>query len=131
MLLRRCGQNAPGLRLCEFETAAVDDRVVEALDLEEIGMHAVFEEYDCRLNRLAQLPSPSRTASPLLGVAAARDRYGAGRTGALHRHEHRILENRACLPAARSADRRPSRQLPLPRDAEHLLARRLHRPPSA
>ena len=42
-------------------------------------MHAGLEEYDCRLNRLAQLGLEQDGFAA--AVAAARDRYGAGRTG--------------------------------------------------
>ena len=78
-LLEALRAKRSGLAPCEFETAAVDTWVGEVPGLEEIGMHAGLEEYDCRLNRLAQLGLEQDGFAA--AVAAARDRYGAGRIG--------------------------------------------------
>jgi 3-oxoacyl-[acyl-carrier-protein] synthase-1 len=78
-LLEALRAKRSGLAPCEFETAAVDTWVGEVPGLEEIGMPAGLEEYDCRLNRLAQLGLEQDGFAA--AVAAARNRYGAGRIG--------------------------------------------------
>lgn len=78
-LLEALRAKRSGLAPCEFETAAVDTWVGEVPGLDDIRMHASLEEYDCRLNRLAQLGLEQDGFAA--AVAAARDRYGAARIG--------------------------------------------------
>jgi 3-oxoacyl-[acyl-carrier-protein] synthase-1 len=68
-----------GLAPCAFETAAMDTWVGEVPGLDETRMRGAFEEYDCRLNRLAQLGLEQDGFAT--AVAAARSRYGAARIG--------------------------------------------------
>lgn len=68
-----------GLAPCEFETAAVDTWVGQVPGLDEVRIRRGLEDYDCRLNRLAQLALEQDGFSA--AVAQARARYGAARVG--------------------------------------------------
>jgi 3-oxoacyl-[acyl-carrier-protein] synthase I len=68
-----------GLAPCDFETVALDTWIGRVPGLEDFRVRNDLAAYDCRNNRLAQ------TGLEIDGfagaVAAARDRYGAGRVG--------------------------------------------------
>jgi 3-oxoacyl-[acyl-carrier-protein] synthase-1 len=68
-----------GLVPCDFETSALDTWIGRVPGLEEQPMRRGLEAYDCRTNRIAQraLEQDGFAAA----VAAARERYGAGRVG--------------------------------------------------
>ena len=68
-----------GLTPCAFETVALDTYVGQVAGLDEFRVRSDLDAYDCRNNRLAQLclEQDGYTAA----VAAARERYGAGRIG--------------------------------------------------
>jgi 3-oxoacyl-[acyl-carrier-protein] synthase I len=68
-----------GLTPCDFETVALDAYIGRATGLEELRVRSDLVAYDCRNNRLAQLCL--ETDGFAGAVAAARERYGAGRIG--------------------------------------------------
>jgi 3-oxoacyl-[acyl-carrier-protein] synthase I len=68
-----------GLAPCDFETATVDTWTGQILELEERPVRRGLEVYDCRTNRIAQLALEQDGFAA--AVAAARERYGAGRVG--------------------------------------------------
>ena len=68
-----------GLRPCDFETARIDTYVGTVLALDDLRVRPDLLDYDCRNNRLAQLCLEQDGFAG--GVAAARDRHGAGRIG--------------------------------------------------
>jgi 3-oxoacyl-[acyl-carrier-protein] synthase I len=68
-----------GLTPCDFETVALDAYIGRAAGLEELRVRSDLVAYDCRNNRLAQLCL--ETDGFAGAVAAACERYGAGRIG--------------------------------------------------
>ena len=68
-----------GLAPCDFETVRLDTWIGRVPGLEAITMRAGLEAYDCRNNRLAQLALELEGYAD--AVAAAKERYGAGRIG--------------------------------------------------
>jgi 3-oxoacyl-[acyl-carrier-protein] synthase-1 len=68
-----------GLAPCEFETARVDTWVGQVRGLEDVRIRRGFEDFDCRIHRLAQLTLEQDGFSE--AVAQARSRYGAARIG--------------------------------------------------
>lgn len=68
-----------GLTHCDFETVALDTYIGRVTGLEELRIRSDLVEHDCRNNRLAQLCL--ETDGFAGAVAAARERYGAGRIG--------------------------------------------------
>ncbi|HEU4353507.1 MAG TPA: beta-ketoacyl-[acyl-carrier-protein] synthase family protein [Burkholderiales bacterium] len=78
-LLEALRAKRSGLAPCEFETAAVDTWVGQVSGLEDMRIKRGLEDYDCRVNRLAQLALEQDGFSA--AVAQARSRYGAARIG--------------------------------------------------
>ena len=78
-LLEALRAKRSGLVPCEFETAAIDTWVGEVPHLDERAVPSELQEYDCRLNRLAQLGLEQDGFAAAVG--AARARYGAARIG--------------------------------------------------
>ena len=68
-----------GLAPCDFETAALDTWVGQVAGLDEFRVRSDLGAYDCRNNRLAQRGLDVDGYSAV--VAAAREKYGAGRIG--------------------------------------------------
>jgi 3-oxoacyl-[acyl-carrier-protein] synthase-1 len=66
-----------GLRPCRLPFADLDTHVGEVAGLDEVSLPPHLAHYDCRNNRLAYLGL--QHDGFLEAVAAARDRYGAGR----------------------------------------------------
>src|SRR3989344_2933596 len=66
-----------GLRPCHLPFADLDTHVGEVAGLDDVSMPSHLAHYDCRNNRLAYLGL--QHDGFLQAVAAARDRYGAGR----------------------------------------------------
>jgi 3-oxoacyl-[acyl-carrier-protein] synthase-1 len=78
-LLEALRKKRSGLAPCEFETAAVDTWVGQVPGLDELRIKPGLEQYDCRINRLAQLALEQDGFST--AVAQACSRYGAARIG--------------------------------------------------
>lgn len=68
-----------GLAACEFETARIGTWVGQVPGLEDERIRRGFEDYDCRIHRLAQLALEQDGFSA--AVAQARSRYGTERIG--------------------------------------------------
>src|SRR2546422_6568404 len=68
-----------GLTPCDFETARIDTYVGTVPALDDLRVRPDLLDYDCRNNRLAQFCLEQDGFAGQ--VAAARDRYGAGRIG--------------------------------------------------
>jgi 3-oxoacyl-[acyl-carrier-protein] synthase-1 len=68
-----------GLTRCDFETVALDTWIGRVAGLENEPVRSDLGAYDCRNNRLAQLCLELDGFSG--SIAAARERYGAGRIG--------------------------------------------------
>jgi len=78
-MLRALREKRSGLAPCGFETARVDTYVGPVPDLDDFRVRPDLQDYDCRNNRLAQLCLEQDGFAR--EIAAARDRYGAGRIG--------------------------------------------------
>jgi 3-oxoacyl-[acyl-carrier-protein] synthase-1 len=68
-----------GLAPCDFETVALDTWIGRVPALDEMRLRPDLRAYDCRNNRLAQ--AGLELDGFAQGVAAACERYGAGRIG--------------------------------------------------
>ena len=77
--LRALREKRSGLAPCGFETAHVDTYVGTVPELDDFRVRPDLQDYDCRNNRLAQLCLEQDGFAQ--EIAAARDRYGAGRIG--------------------------------------------------
>lgn len=77
--LRALHGKRSGLAPCGFETARIDTYVGRVPELDEFRVRPDLRDYDCRNNRLAQLCLEQDGFAR--EIAAARDRYGAGRIG--------------------------------------------------
>jgi 3-oxoacyl-[acyl-carrier-protein] synthase-1 len=77
--LRALREKRSGLAPCGFETARIDTYVGRVPELDEFRVRPDLRDYDCRNNRLAQLCLEQDGFAR--EIAAARDRYGAGRIG--------------------------------------------------
>ena len=77
--LRALREKRSGLAPCGFETARIDTYVGRVSELDEFRVRPDLRDYDCRNNRLAQLCLEQDGFAR--EIAAARDRYGAGRIG--------------------------------------------------
>ena len=77
--LRALREKRSGLAPCGFETARIDTYVGRVPELDEFRVRSDLRDYDCRNNRLAQLCLEQDGFAR--EIAAARDRYGAGRIG--------------------------------------------------
>jgi 3-oxoacyl-[acyl-carrier-protein] synthase-1 len=78
-MLRALRGKRSGLAPCHFDTARIDTYVGSVPGLDDFRVRPDLGDYDCRNNRLAQLCLEQDGFA--LGIAAARDRYGAGRIG--------------------------------------------------
>jgi len=78
-MLQALREKRSGLAPCEFDTARLDTYVGAVSGLDDFRVRADLHDYDCRNNRLAQLCLEQDGFAR--GIAAARDRYGAGRIG--------------------------------------------------
>ena len=78
-MLRALREKRSGLAPCGFETARIDTYVGPVPELDEFRVRPDLQDYDCRNNRLAQLCLEQDGFAK--EIAAARDRYGAGRIG--------------------------------------------------
>jgi len=78
-MLRALREKRSGLAPCGFETARIDTYVGPVPDLDDFRVRPDLQDYDCRNNRLAQLCLEQDGFAR--EIAAARDRYGAGRIG--------------------------------------------------
>jgi len=78
-MLRALREKRSGLAPCGFETARIDTYVGPVPDLDDFRVRLDLQDYDCRNNRLAQLCLEQDGFAR--EIAAARDRYGAGRIG--------------------------------------------------
>src|SRR5437879_3086527 len=76
---RALREKRSGLTPCDFETARIDTYVGTVLAWDDLRVRPDLLDYDCRNNRLAQLCLEQDGFAGQ--VAAARDRYGAGRIG--------------------------------------------------
>jgi 3-oxoacyl-[acyl-carrier-protein] synthase-1 len=77
--LRALREKRSGLARCGFETARIDTYVGPVPDLDDFRVRPDLQDYDCRNNRLAQLCLEQDGFAR--EIAAARDKYGAGRIG--------------------------------------------------
>src|SRR5206468_5918689 len=77
--LRALRDKRSGLAPCGFETARIDTYVGPVPELDDFRVRPDLQDYDCRNNRLAQLCLEQDGFAK--EIAAARDRYGAGRIG--------------------------------------------------
>ena len=68
-----------GLAACDFETVTLDTWIGQVAGLDEFRVRADLDAYDCRNNRLAQRGLELDGYAD--AVAAAREKYGAGRIG--------------------------------------------------
>ena len=68
-----------GLAACNFETAVLDTWIGQVAGLDEFCVRSDLGAHDCRNNRLAQLGLEADGYAA--AVAAAREKYGAGRIG--------------------------------------------------
>ena len=78
-MLRALREKRSGLAPCGFETARIDTYVGPVPELDDFHVRSDLQDYDCRNNRLAQLCLEQDGFAK--EIAAARDRYGAGRIG--------------------------------------------------
>ena len=78
-MLRALREKRSGLAPCGFETARIDTYVGPVPELDDFRVRPDLQDYDCRNNRLAQLCLEQDGFAR--EIAAARDRYGAGRIG--------------------------------------------------
>jgi len=78
-MLRALREKRSGLAPCGFETARIDTYVGMVPALDYVRVRSDLQDYDCRNNRLAQLCLEQDGFAR--EIAAARDRYGAGRIG--------------------------------------------------
>lgn len=78
-VLRALREKRSGLAPCDFETARLETYVGTVAGLDDFRVRADFGVFDCRNNRLAQLCLQQDGFDK--AVAAARDKYGAGRIG--------------------------------------------------
>jgi 3-oxoacyl-[acyl-carrier-protein] synthase-1 len=78
-VLRALREKRSGLAPCDFETARLETYVGTVPGLDDFRVRADFGAFDCRNNRLAQLCLQQDGFDK--AVAAARDKYGAGRIG--------------------------------------------------
>jgi 3-oxoacyl-[acyl-carrier-protein] synthase-1 len=78
-MLRALREKRSGLAPCDFETARIDTYVGTVPELDDFRVRPDLQDYDCRNNRLAQLCLEQDGFAK--EIAAARDRYGAGRIG--------------------------------------------------
>jgi 3-oxoacyl-[acyl-carrier-protein] synthase-1 len=78
-MLRALRGKRSGLAPCHFDTARIDTYVGSVPGLDDFRVRPDLGDYDCRNNRLAQLCLEQDGFA--LEIAAARDRYGAGRIG--------------------------------------------------
>jgi len=78
-MLRALREKRSGLAPCGFETARIDTYVGMVPALDDLRVRPDLQDYDCRNNRLAQLCLEQDGFAR--EIAAARDRYGAGRIG--------------------------------------------------
>ncbi len=78
-MLQALREKRSGLAPCEFDTARLDTYVGAVSGLDDFRVRADLHDYDCRNNRLAQLCLEQDGFAR--EIAAARDRYGAGRIG--------------------------------------------------
>ena len=78
-MLRALREKRSGLAPCGFETARIDTYVGPVPELDDFRVRSDLQDYDCRNNRLAQLCLEQDGFAK--EIAAARDRYGAGRIG--------------------------------------------------
>ncbi len=78
-MLRALREKRSGLEPCGFETARIDTYVGTVPGLDDFRVRSDLQDYDCRNNRLAQLCLEQDGFAQ--EIAAARDRYGAGRIG--------------------------------------------------
>jgi 3-oxoacyl-[acyl-carrier-protein] synthase-1 len=77
--LRALREKRSGLARCGFETARIDTYVGPVPELDDFRVRPDLQDYDCRNNRLAQLCLEQDGFAR--EIAAARDKYGAGRIG--------------------------------------------------
>src|SRR5258707_13032908 len=78
-MLRAVRGKRSGLAPCHFDTARIDTYVGSVPGLDDFRVRSDLGDYDCRNNRLAQLCLEQDGFTR--EIAAARDRYGAGRIG--------------------------------------------------
>jgi 3-oxoacyl-[acyl-carrier-protein] synthase-1 len=78
-MLRALRGKRSGLAPCHFDTARIDTYVGSVPGLDDFRVRPDLRDYDCRNNRLAQLCLEQDGFAR--EIAAARDRYGAGRIG--------------------------------------------------
>jgi 3-oxoacyl-[acyl-carrier-protein] synthase-1 len=78
-MLRALRGKLSGLAPCHFDTARIDTYVGSVPGLDDFRVRPDLRDYDCRNNRLAQLCLEQDGFAR--EIAAARDRYGAGRIG--------------------------------------------------
>jgi len=78
-MLRALREKRSGLAPCGFETARIDTYVGPVPELDDFRVRLDLQDYDCRNNRLAQLCLEQDGFAK--EIAAARERYGAGRIG--------------------------------------------------
>ena len=78
-VLRALREKRSGLAPCDFETARLETYVGTVPGLDDLSVRADLAAFDCRNNRLAQLCLQQDGFDQ--AVAAARDKYGAGRIG--------------------------------------------------
>jgi len=78
-MLRALREKRSGLAPCGFETARIDTYVGPVPELDDFRVRSDLQDYDCRNNRLAQLCLEQDGFAK--EIAAARERYGAGRIG--------------------------------------------------
>jgi len=78
-VLRALREQRSGLAPCDFETARLETCVGTVPGLDDFRVGADLGAFDCRNNRLAQLCLQQDGFEQ--AVAAARDKYGAGRIG--------------------------------------------------
>ncbi len=78
-MLRALRGKLSGLAPCHFDTARIDTYIGSVPGLDDFRVRPDLRDYDCRNNRLAQLCLEQDGFA--LEIAAACDRYGAGRIG--------------------------------------------------
>jgi 3-oxoacyl-[acyl-carrier-protein] synthase-1 len=78
-MLRALRGKLSGLAPCHFDTARIDTYVGSVPGLDDFRVRPDLRDYDCRNNRLAQLCLEQDGFAR--EIAAACDRYGAGRIG--------------------------------------------------
>ena len=71
--------NRSALVPCDFESAQLDTYIGPVAGVDACRLPPAFADYDCRLNRMAELALERDGFAP--AVAAARERYGAQRIG--------------------------------------------------